>query len=105
MSSITVDGKLIELNEYGFLARPDEWSEHVAEALAMLDGIPVLTEAHWRVISYLREYYRRFGIAPMIRKLSKETGVTMKELEILFPSAPLKEACKLAGLAKPNGCL
>jgi TusE/DsrC/DsvC family sulfur relay protein len=46
-----------------------------------------------------------FGIAPMIRKLCKETGFKLNEIYGLFPSGPAKGACKLAGLPKPTGCV
>jgi TusE/DsrC/DsvC family sulfur relay protein len=105
MATLKVDGKDVELNEDGFLARPEEWSENVARAFALLDNISELNDDHWKVIWYLRDYYERFRIAPMIRKLCKDTGLTLKEMERLFPSGPAKGACKLAGLPKPTGCL
>jgi TusE/DsrC/DsvC family sulfur relay protein len=105
MSFLKVDGRDIELNEDGFLANPDEWCEEVAEAFARLEKIPELTAEHWKVIIYLREYYQRFRIAPMIRKLCKDTGLELKRIESLFPAGPAKGACKLAGLPKPTGCL
>jgi tRNA 2-thiouridine synthesizing protein E len=53
----------------------------------------------------LRNHYQQFGIAPMIRKLCKETGFKLNEIYKLFPSGPAKGACKLAGLPKPTGCV
>ena len=44
-------------------------------------------------------------VAPMIRKLCKETGFPLKKIYDLFPSGPAKGACKLAGLPKPTGCV
>jgi dissimilatory sulfite reductase related protein len=105
MPHIEVNGRNIELNDEGFIARPEDWSEDVARAFGVLENIPALTAEHWKVIYYLREYYQRFRIAPMIRKLCKDTGVSLKEIEKLFPSGPAKGACKLAGLPKPSGCL
>jgi TusE/DsrC/DsvC family sulfur relay protein len=105
MSHLTVGGKDIELNEDGFLAHPEDWSEDVARAFGVLDNIMELTAEHWKVIYYLRDYYRRFRIAPMVRKLCKDTGISLKEIERLFPSGPAKGACKLAGMPKPTGCL
>jgi tRNA 2-thiouridine synthesizing protein E len=105
MTHLKIDEKDIELNEDGFLAHPEEWSEDVARAYGALENIPELTEDHWKVIYYLRDYYERFRIAPMIRKLCKDTGLDLKEIERLFPSGPAKGACKMAGLPKPTGCL
>ena len=57
------------------------------------------------MINYIRGYYLQFGIAPMIRKLCKESGFKLNEIYALFPSGPAKGACKLAGLPKPTGCV
>jgi tRNA 2-thiouridine synthesizing protein E len=95
----------IEVDEDGFMVNPEEWNEDVAAALATTEGIETLDEEHWKVMNYLRDYYKEFGVAPMIRKLCKETGFPLKKIYELFPSGPAKGACKLAGLAKPTGCV
>ncbi len=95
----------IEVDEDGFIQEMDKWNEDVARALAGAEGVTEMTEKHWKVVNYLRDYYQKFGIAPMIRKLCKETGFSLKEIYELFPSGPAKGACKVAGLAKPTGCV
>jgi len=105
MSYVTVNGAQIEVDEDGFIVNPDLWSEAIVQIFGKLEGVEQLTEKHWKVINYLRDYYKQFGIAPMIRKLCKETGFTLKEIYELFPSGPAKGACKLAGLPKPTGCV
>ena len=95
----------IEVDEDGFMQEPEKWSEEVAKALATTEGVQEMTEDHWKLVNYLREYYQKFGIAPMIRKLCKETGYPLKQIYELFPSGPAKGACKVAGLAKPTGCV
>ncbi len=82
-----------------------QWDDAMAKALAEQEGIKELTEEHWKVIRFLREYYLKFGVAPMIRKLTKETGMPLKHIYELFPTGPAKGACKLAGLPKPTGCV
>ncbi len=77
----------------------------VATDFACSEAVETLTEDHWKVINYIRNYYLEFGIAPMIRKLCKETGFKLNEIYALFPSGPAKGACKLAGLPKPTGCV
>jgi tRNA 2-thiouridine synthesizing protein E len=77
----------------------------VAQDFALTEGVEALTPDHWKVIHYLRNYYLEFGIAPMVRKVCKETGFKLKEIYDLFPSGPAKGACKLAGLPKPTGCV
>ena len=95
----------IQVDEDGFMEEPDAWNEKVALALATTEGVNDLSENHWKVINYLREYFAKFQVAPMIRKLCKETGFSLKEIYELFPSGPAKGACKVAGLAKPTGCV
>lgn len=105
MDYIEVNGVKVELDEDGFIVEPDQWSEDLVLLFAKTEDVAVLTEEHWKVINYLRDYFKQFGIAPMIRKLCKDTGFTLKEIYDLFPSGPAKGACKLAGLPKPTGCV
>ncbi|MEW5796966.1 MAG: TusE/DsrC/DsvC family sulfur relay protein [Candidatus Zixiibacteriota bacterium] len=95
----------ISVDEDGFMEDPTAWNEEVAKALATTEGVTDMTEDHWKLVNYLRDYYLKFGIAPMIRKLCKETGFPLKRVYELFPSGPAKGACKVAGLAKPTGCV
>ncbi len=95
----------VELDEDGFLVNPDDWTEDIAIALAETEDITDLTEDHWKLMNYLRDYYKKFGVAPMIRKLCKESGFQLKTIYEMFPSGPAKGACKLAGLPKPTGCV
>jgi len=95
----------IEIDEDGFMMEPKEWNERIALALASTEGLNELSDEHWKIVNYLRQYYLQFGIAPMIRKLCKETGFSLKQIYAMFPSGPAKGACKVAGLAKPTGCV
>jgi dissimilatory sulfite reductase related protein len=105
MSVIELQGLQIDVDEDGFIQQPELWNEKLAAAIATTEDVEELTEDHWKVINYLREYYTQFGIAPMIRKLCKETGFQLKYIYELFPSGPAKGACKIAGLPKPTGCV
>lgn len=105
MTDLNVNGQLIALDEDGFLEDSDLWNEEVAKALALTEDVEELTEEHWVLINYLRDYYQKFGVAPMVRKLCKETGFNLKKVYELFPSGPAKGACKVAGLMKPTGCV
>lgn len=105
MLKYEVNGRSYNVDEDGFLQEPEVWNDAVAEDFALTEGIADLTDGHWKVIRYLRNYYLEFGIAPMVRKVCKETGYKLKEIYDLFPSGPAKGACKLAGLPKPTGCV
>ena len=105
MPNIEVNGQTVELDEDGFVVVLDQWNEDVAKYLAKEEGIEELTEDHWKMIKYLRDYFAEYGIAPMIRKMTKQSGFSLKEIYDLFPSGPAKGACKVAGLPKPTGCV
>lgn len=105
MSDLVVNGVSYQLDEDGFLEDASVWNEEVAKALAPNEDVPELTEEHWRVINYLRDYYDQFGVSPMVRKLLKDTGYDQKTIYELFPTGPGKGACKIAGLPKPTGCV
>ena len=105
MPTFTQGEVSIEVDEDGFMQEPDLWNKEVAAALGTTEGVDDLTDEHWKVVDYLRNYYLQFGVAPMIRKLCKETGFDLKKIYVLFPSGPAKGACKVAGLPKPTGCV
>jgi tRNA 2-thiouridine synthesizing protein E len=95
----------LEVDEDGFIQDPNLWNENVAAALAKTEGVEKMGDNHWKLVNYLRKYYLDFGVAPMIRKLCKDTGFKLKEIYDMFPSGPAKGACKVAGLPKPTGCV
>lgn len=96
---------VLEIDEDGFIQEPDKWNDEVAVALAETEGVSDMGEDHWKLVKYLRDYYIQYGVAPMIRKLCKETGFKLNYVYELFPSGPAKGACKVAGLPKPTGCV
>jgi TusE/DsrC/DsvC family sulfur relay protein len=111
MATIDVKGKTMEVDEDGFLANLDDWSMDVANYFAQVEGID-MTDQHWEVVNFLREYYNNYQIAPAVRVLTKEIGKKLgadkgnsKYLYELFPYGPAKQACKIAGLPKPTGCI
>jgi len=83
----------------------------LAELIAKDEDIEMSND-HWEVINFLREYYEDFQIAPAVRVLTKAVRKKMgpekgnsKYLYELFPYGPGKQACKIAGLPKPTGCI
>ena len=106
MPAIDYEGTQIQTDEDGFITDPSLWNEGLARAIARQEeGLTDLTEDHWKVVFYLNQYFREFGIAPTVRKLCKETGFTLKAIFAMFPSGPARGACKVAGLPKPTGCV
>jgi dissimilatory sulfite reductase related protein len=108
---IEVNGKSFETDEEGYLADLSLWERDLATAMAKEDDID-LTDDHWDIINFLREYYEEYQIAPAVRVLTKAVGKKLgkdkgnsKYLYELFPYGPGKQACKFAGLPKPTGCV
>ncbi|MDM8568044.1 TusE/DsrC/DsvC family sulfur relay protein [Thiotrichales bacterium HSG1] len=111
MASIDVNGKEVEVDEEGYLVNLNEWTEDAAKILSAQDELE-LTDSHWEVINFLREYYEEYQIAPAVRVLTKAIGKKLgpekgnsKYLYELFPYGPAKQACRFAGLPKPTGCV
>ena len=106
MPTLDYNGTPLQVNDQGFLANPDEWSEDVARFLARdQEGLITLEKDHWTVIHFIRGFYLEHQLAPMIRVLCKATRLKLKAIYGLFPSGPAKGACKVAGLPRPDGCV
>ncbi|MFC1829767.1 TusE/DsrC/DsvC family sulfur relay protein [Thermodesulfobacteriota bacterium] len=105
MATVEFMGKEFTVDEDGFIDSFDNWSEEWVQWVKNQEGIEELTEEHRKVIEVLQDYYKKNGIAPMVRILSKVTGFKLKHIYELFPSGPGKGACKMAGLPKPTGCV
>ena len=109
--SFELNGVTYETDEDGYLVNLDQWNKDVGEYLAKSESLE-MSDAHWEVVNFLREYYEEYKIAPMIRiltkaiakKLGADKGNT-KYLYELYPGGPAKQACKIAGLPKPTGCV
>jgi len=111
MGSIEINGKSLETDEEGYLVNLSDWTEDTAQFLAQQENVE-LSPNHWEVINFLREYYTEFQIAPAVRVLTKAIGKKLgpdkgnsQYLYELFPYGPAKQACKIAGLPKPTGCV
>lgn len=106
MPTKVIAGKEVQVNDEGFLTDPSQWDKDIAVAIAAEEGIPELTEAHWRIIDYCRETAKGMGgKAPTLRQITIGTGISTKELFSLFPKGPAKKVAKIAGLGKPEGCV
>ncbi len=98
-------GMALVIDDDGFIQEPEKWNEAVACDLAKTDGIEVMTEAHWRVANYIRQYWLQFNLAPPFQMICKRTGFRESDIWRLFPGGPARGACKVAGLPRPTGCI
>lgn len=109
--AIEINGKSVDTDEEGYILDLSQWDEDIAGVLAKEEGIE-MSESHWEVVNFLRDYYEEYQIAPAVRVLTKAIGKKLgpdkgnsKYLYELFPYGPAKQACKIAGLPKPTGCI
>jgi len=105
MATREIAGKMVQVNDEGFMTVPAEWTKEIAVALAKEDGIPELSAAHWKVIDFCRQSSAVSGAAPTLRTITNGAGVSTKELFALFPKGPAKKVAKISGLGKPEGCV
>lgn len=108
---LTINDMQIETDANGYLLDHKQWNEEVALAIAEKENLE-LTQAHWEVIYFVREFYQEYNTSPAIRMLVKAMAQKLGEdkgnsryLQRLFPDGPAKQATKLAGLPKPAKCL
>ena len=105
------EGVQERFDDEGYLINSEDWSIVVAEYLAKEEGV-AMTDAHWEVVNFLREYYEEYKIAPMIKILVKAIGKRLgpdkgntKYLYELYPDGPARQANKIAGLPRIGGCV
>jgi dissimilatory sulfite reductase related protein len=94
----------IVFDSEGFLNDFSDWTEEICRLLAGECELAELSEQHWRVIDFLRRYYGGQGRAPLNNQLKKGTGLSLLELEKMFPGGIKNGARRLAGLPNPKTC-
>lgn len=109
--TLIFEDKQIETDKQGYLLNHLEWKKELAVLMAENDDFK-LTELHWEVINFVREFYLTYNTSPAIRALTKamkaefgEEKASSRYLYKLFPEGPAKQATKYAGLPKPARCI
>jgi tRNA 2-thiouridine synthesizing protein E len=97
------ESQLLELDKEGFLVRAETWTEDMAKLLADEEVPQGLTEDHWKVIDFIRQYYLEMGSLPPVRMIARRTGFSLRQMQKLFPSGLTHGACKVAGI--PRGAI
>ncbi|MEW6993712.1 TusE/DsrC/DsvC family sulfur relay protein [Colwelliaceae bacterium MEBiC 14330] len=109
--TLVFENQTIATDKQGYLLDHLVWSKALALVMAQNDNFE-LTEAHWEVINFVREFYLTYNTSPAIRALTKamkaefgEEKASSRYLYKLFPDGPAKQATKYAGLPKPARCI
>lgn len=107
--NIAIADRQVEIDAEGYLINPDDWDESVAEQLAASEEIS-LTDEHWQVVKFMRDYYDAHQVAAdarfTIKFMAEEMGYGRQArnyLFRLFPYGYVQQACKIAGMKRPRG--
>jgi len=103
MSTKTIAGVNVDVNEEGYLSDASKWTKEIAKEIAKEEGIE-LTDKHFEVIEYVRNKVTA-GDGLTIRGIGKSGVVDVKTFYQMFPGAPLKKATKISGVPKPVSCI
>ena len=107
---LMVKGRPVLTDSEGYLRDLSEWSEDFVRALARQEEL-TLTDEHWQVIRFLREFYAEHGVQAQVRVMIKhfteawgpERG-SNHHLHDMFPrGGPQKQGNRLAGLLRTKG--
>ena len=94
----------VHLDKDGYLLEPEKWNETIASYLAKSENIGAMSYDHWKLVSYIRDFYMRFGVAPSYEVVCRNTQFDLKRIHELFPGGLANGACKVAGLPSKAWC-
>jgi TusE/DsrC/DsvC family sulfur relay protein len=100
-----IEGRHILFDAEGFWEDPDDWSESAARELARESGLSHMTEDHWRVLRFLRDFYFQNGRAPLNKQLRTGLEMPLSYIQDLFPEGIKHGARRRAGLPNPKSCM
>jgi TusE/DsrC/DsvC family sulfur relay protein len=106
---LSADKITVLRSEEGYLVHPGDWSPELALMLAVEEGL-TLTDEHWIILTFVREYYAEHQITPDIRHVARyfaeciggDKKAGKARIFELFPYGYVKQACKLAGMKRPR---
>ena len=73
-----INGETFDADEEGYIIDISNWNEGLADLIAADEKIE-MTEEHWEVVNFLREYYDEYQIAPAVRVLTKAIGKKIRQ--------------------------
>jgi TusE/DsrC/DsvC family sulfur relay protein len=107
---LDVDGELVATDQEGYIQDMDKWSEGFAIASAAKEGV-VLTDDHWELIWFIREYHAEHQVQPQVRDMIKhfrnvwgpERGNNRYLHDMFMTGGPQKQGNRFAGIRKTKG--
>jgi TusE/DsrC/DsvC family sulfur relay protein len=111
LDQFNFNGKTYEVSDNGNLINIGLWSPKLAIFMAEKENL-TLTDQHWELIDFIRQFYFEYGIAPMVHLLRNHLREAWGEeksseayLYTLFPHGPSRQGCRVGGLPEPQGCI
>lgn len=101
MPTLECNGKQILVDELGYLANQDDWSEEVALALASQEGFTGLTTEQVDIIRFMREYFLKYKVFPILNQVCRIAHQPKSCVNEQFINP--EKAWKIAGLPKQDG--
>ena len=101
MPTFEYEGKVIKVNDEGYLENFEEWNETVACALAEREGVSQscpLAKEQLEILKFIREYYKKFNSVPIVRAVCTHVHQPDKCEYLQFPDPVI--TCKIAGIPK-----
>jgi tRNA 2-thiouridine synthesizing protein E len=105
------NGQEYPTDSQGYLLDATLWTHELAAFIAQSESLE-MTEEHWQVVFFVRDFYLEYNTSPAIRALVKamekkygKEKISSRYLYRLFPKGPAKQATKIAGLPKPARCI
>ena len=108
--SLLINGKEILTDSEGYIFNMDDWSDDFVRAQAKAEGLE-LTDEHWAVVYFLRDYFEKHRVQCEVRKMVKHFKTIWEPekssstyLHRIFPrGGPQKQGNRLAGLLRTKG--
>ena len=107
---LLVDGREVLTDQEGYILDMDTWSVNFAYAQAAKEGL-MLTEEHWQVINFIREFYDEHNVQAQVRDMVKHfrevwgpAKGNSRYLHDIYPmGGPQKQGNRVAGMRKTKG--
>ena len=104
MRTITLGEKKYSVDMEEYLSAFNDWDENFARGIAPKVGIiSGLSEDHWQIINFIRDYFKRTGKCPLVYETCRTNRLPLRKLQKLFPAGYLRGACKVAGVTYKEG--
>ncbi len=75
MSTQTIAGVAVDVNDEGFFVDPEQWNEAIGAEIARSAGIDPMTDRHWQVVRFMRgSTWRRAPRRPSARSARRRAS-------------------------------